>query len=82
MLTRTVDLSREKEMETIVSACDLFGVSRQVYYRSKKSIKQKQITASKVVDMVQEIRCDMPRMGTRKLYFLLQYQLSEIYVLV
>jgi len=78
MLTRTVDFSRQEGKETIVSACDLFGVSRQVYYRSIQSVKRKQTTAMQVVAMVQEIRREMPRLGTRKLYYLLRDRLNEI----
>ena len=78
MLTRTVDRSREERKETIVSACDLFGVSRQVYYRSKESVKRGQAIARQVVDMVQEVRYEMPRLGTRKLYYLLKPRLKEI----
>jgi putative transposase len=78
MLTRTVDLSRQEGKETIVSACDLFGVSRQVYYRSKQSVKRGQATAFLAVAMVHEIRREMPRLGTRKLYYLLRERLNRI----
>jgi len=56
----------------------MFGVSRQVYYRSKASIKRGQEKASEVVLMVQQIRGQMPRLGTRKLYYLLQDRLREL----
>ena len=78
MLTRTVDLSRKEGKETIVSACDMFGVSRQVYYRSKQSVKHKQAIASQVVVLVQQVRVEMPRLGTRKLYYLLRDRLGEL----
>jgi len=78
MLTRTIDHNCEKRKETVVSACDLFGVSRQVYYRSKQSSIKKQQKASQVIKMVLEIRQQMPRLGTRKLYYLLQKRLNDI----
>ena len=78
MLTRTVDLSRKEGKETIVSACDMFGASRQVYYRSKQSVKRRQAIASQVVLMVQQVRREMPRLGTRKLYYLLRDRLGEL----
>ncbi|MCK5208472.1 MAG: IS3 family transposase [Cyclobacteriaceae bacterium] len=78
MLTRTIDHYREETKETLVSACGLFGVNRQVYYRSKRAFQERQQTASKVVKMVLEVRQQMPRIGTRKLYYLLQDQLNEI----
>jgi putative transposase len=78
MLTRTIDHYREETKETLVSACGLFGVNRQVYYRRKRSAQRKQETADKVVKMVIRVRQQMPRIGTRKLYYLLQDQLSDI----
>jgi len=78
MLTRTIDHYCQETKETIVSACRLFGVNRQVYYRQKRSTKKKQETASNVVKMVMEVRQQMPRIGTRKLYYLLQDQLEDM----
>jgi len=78
MLARTVDRSREERKETIVSACDMFGVSRQVYYRNKESVKRSQDKAMQVIEMVREIRSQMPRLGTRKLYYLLHDRLREL----
>ena len=78
MFTRTIDLYREETKETLVSACRLFGVNRQVYYRRKRATQKKQDTASRVVEMVMEVRQQMPRIGTRKLYYLLQDQLKDL----
>ena len=78
MLTRTIDHYREETKETLVSACRLFGVNRQVYYRQKRAIMKKQDMASRVVDMVMGVRQQMPRIGTRKLYYILQDQLQDL----
>ena len=78
MLTRTIDFYREETKETLVSACGLFGVNRQVYYRRKQALLKRQQTASQVLQMVMEVRQQMPRIGTRKLYYLLQDQLNDI----
>ncbi len=78
MLTRTIDYYREAKEETIVSACELFGVNRQVYYRSKQSLSRRQSIAAEVVELVLSVRQQMPRIGTRKLYYLLQHQLNDI----
>jgi len=59
-------------------ACTLFGVDRQVYYRKMKRRKHKQINASKVVSMVLEIRQIMPRIGAKKLYYLLNNELKQL----
>ena len=78
MLTRTIDSYREERKETLVSACGLFGVNRQVYYRSKRAFQKRQEKAFKVINMVLGVRQQMPRIGTRKLYYLLQDQLMDI----
>jgi putative transposase len=56
----------------------LFGVSRQVYYRSIKSTLKRKESARQVVDLVQQIRVVMPRIGTRKLYYLLEDKLHKL----
>jgi transposase InsO family protein len=56
----------------------LFGVNRQVYYRRKKSAQKNRETADKVVALVKEVRLQMPRIGTRKLYYLLKDDLKSL----
>ena len=57
-------------------ACHLFGIDRQVYYRKIRRRICKQTKAGQVVDMVMEVRKSMPRIGTRKLYYLLSAKLQ------
>jgi putative transposase len=52
-------------------ACTLFGIDRQVYYRKIKRRIIKQDKAQLVVQLVLEIRTQMPRIGAKKLYYLL-----------
>ena len=56
----------------------MFGCNRQVYYRTIKREGQKQQIATKVVLMIEQIRMRMPRIGTRKLYHILNDQLKEL----
>ena len=60
------------------STCGLFGVSRQVYYRSIQRKKRNQTKAEAVVMLVSGVRRDMPRIGFRKLYYLLYEPLREL----
>ena len=64
--------------ESISSTCELLGVSRQVYYRAIKSKEKRQVIASKVVELVRSVRLEQPRIGTRKLYYLLQQELRAL----
>lgn len=56
----------------------MFGGSRQVYYRAKKSEVKRKQTASIVVEKVQQIRMRMSELGTRKLYEKLYDELREL----
>lgn len=58
--------------------CHLFGISRQVYYRKLRRRTCKQSQASEVVSMILAIRQSMPRIGARKLYYLLCEQLQHL----
>ena len=64
--------------ENISSTCDLLGISRQVYYRSKKSKQKRQDVAGQVIDLVRPIRIEQPRIGTRKLHHILAQPLKEL----
>jgi putative transposase len=57
-------------------ACTLFGIDRQVYYRKIKRRSIKQDKAQLVVKMTLEIRAQMPRIGSKKLYYLLNRDLK------
>ncbi len=58
----------------------MLGVNRQVYYRFIKSKLHKQTVAQKVIVLVRDIRLIMPRLGGKKLYFLLKDKLSLLKV--
>jgi len=55
-------------------------VNRQVYYRSIKSREHKQAIAQRVISLVRNRRNIMPKLGTRKLYYLLKDELSTLNV--
>jgi len=57
--------------------CRLFGITRQAFYKHLKSTKKKLIEDHIVHQMVVNIRKDHPRMGTRKLYFLIKPDLEQ-----
>jgi putative transposase len=56
----------------------LFGIDRQVYYRRVRRKIVKQDKTEQVILMVDAIRKIMPRIGTRKLYYLLSDKLLLI----
>jgi putative transposase len=56
----------------------LFGFSRQSYYKTKSNRSKRNTELKQVRDMVMCIRCSMPRIGTRKLHFLLKEELKTL----
>lgn len=52
--------------------CRLFGISRQSIYQAEERSRSREDKLKDVRPMVQDVRMDMPRLGTRKLYYLLK----------
>lgn len=59
----------------MIYSCNVFGISRQSYYKRKQSVKYKQALVIDTLEKVQSIRRFMPRIGTRKLYYMLGLEL-------
>jgi transposase InsO family protein len=79
-MTRTINNFREQQNETLSFACQLFGVDRQVYYRAIRKKQYKVDIATQVVKLVDTIRLSMPRVGSKKLYYLLNDELKALKV--
>ncbi|MFK7948361.1 MAG: hypothetical protein AB8G11_12295 [Saprospiraceae bacterium] len=58
----------------------MIGIHRQSYYKSKKRVQDKKTLAAKVVELVNGIRILLPRLGTRKLYHMLEDSLRKLKV--
>ncbi|CAI9676858.1 IS3 family transposase [Elizabethkingia anophelis] len=56
------------------------GINRQVYYRKINSFNKKRGIADQVVDLVIQERRVQPKLGTRKLYFILKNKLRDFKV--
>lgn len=59
------------------TACDQFGISRQAVYQWKQRLDHRLAVLSPIENMVLHWRKFMPRVGTRKLYYLIKPQLIE-----
>ncbi|MFN8415714.1 MAG: IS3 family transposase [Cytophagaceae bacterium] len=58
--------------KSLSSICRLFGISRQAYYQYCKLYEEHQLQSKLIVDAVKEVRLAHKRIGTRKLYHMLQ----------
>jgi putative transposase len=57
--------------------CKLFGISRQAYYQKIKRDQAQLLVLKQVKELVVDQRMCMPRLGTRKLYYLLNEQFKQ-----
>jgi putative transposase len=62
---------------SLSQSCRLFGVSRQSLYQSKRRHEHRRNELNRLKPLVHNIRSVMPKLGTRKLYYLLQEQLQQ-----
>ncbi|WP_375563340.1 IS3 family transposase [Bernardetia sp. OM2101] len=70
----------EQHATSISKTCKLLGITRRVYYYSLLRTKKCKELAQKVVDLVKKVRAQMPRVGTRKLYHILEAPLKALKV--
>ncbi|MGY3937368.1 IS3 family transposase, partial [Aeromonas veronii] len=71
---RQVLSQRQVERLTIVRACLFLGISRQAYYKRNRVADERHAQGLQVVRFVRQVRLRQPRVGTRKLHYLLQGQ--------
>ncbi|MGL6395630.1 IS3 family transposase [Aeromonas veronii] len=69
--TRQVLSQRQVERLTIVRACLFLGISRQAYYKRNRVADEHYAQGLQVVRFVRQVRLRQPRVGTRKLHYLL-----------
>ena len=62
---------------SISAACRYYGISRQAYYKQLSCAQVKLERDSVVVGLVQQRRLQQPRIGTRKLHYLLRGSFRE-----
>lgn len=56
----------------------MFGLSRQSYYKKEGFKKKNREEEERIIDLVRKLRKRMPRIGTRKIYYLLKKEYQSI----
>ena len=56
----------------------MFGISRQAVYQSLARLEYRKKEQDEIVSLVDQVRLEMPRIGTRKLYFLLKNDIESL----
>jgi len=65
---------------SLTAVCRQLGYSKQAYYKSKSNQQRKLCYHSIAKQKVLSIRQQMPRIGTRKLYYLLQKEFKQEHI--
>jgi transposase InsO family protein len=56
--------------------CGMFGYSRQSYYKRQARLEKQAFEATVIINLVKDVRKVIPRIGGRKLHFMLQTELE------
>ncbi|MBO6221717.1 MAG: IS3 family transposase [Bacteroidales bacterium] len=69
---RTVEALKERHPEVSLSSlCELFGYTRQGYWKQRQEHYREEIDTTALLNEVRVVRADMPRCGVRKLQVIL-----------
>lgn len=69
-------MAAQKETISLRGLCRYLGVSKQAYYKSGEKRERQKEKEDKVITEVMKIRKEQPRIGTRKLYYLLKDEID------
>jgi putative transposase len=65
---------------SVHTACQHYGITRQAYYKQSQALNAKAAKANAVVQLVRNQRIKLPKLGTRKLYYLLKPSLTQMHI--
>ena len=57
---------------------DYFRISRQAFYKAEKLMQEKVFSEQLALELVNDIRCRQPKIGVKKLYYLLSGDLHKL----
>ena len=69
---KVVSKTKQAGSTSISKICNCFNLKRDAYYKYQKRCKHRNLMESKVLELVKQERKEQPRVGTRKLYEILQ----------
>ncbi len=79
-MAQAINRYKIEQGESLSGLSRLLGINRQIYYRSIRINTNTRKLIEKVLAMVREVRLQMPRIGTRKLFYLLLDKLKPLKV--
>ncbi|WP_234976795.1 IS3 family transposase, partial [Tenacibaculum finnmarkense] len=80
LLSQQSKSSDKNKQVSLSCSCRLLGISRQAVYQGIKRKENRAKVLSQIKPLVLAIRREMPRIGTRKLYYLLKEDLDRLQI--
>ncbi|WP_410529754.1 IS3 family transposase [Tenacibaculum sp. MAR_2009_124] len=80
LLSQPIQIIRQNKEITLSCSCRLLGISRQAVYQGIKRKENRAKVLSQIKLLVLSIRREMPRIGTRKLYYLLKEDFDRMQI--
>jgi len=65
-------LAAQRKTISVVECCRHLGISKQAYYKVRKSREEQKEKEERIIKQVVNVRQEMPRIGTRKLHYILK----------
>ncbi|MGB1042938.1 MAG: IS3 family transposase [Tenacibaculum sp.] len=78
LLSQPIQIIRQNKEVSLSCSCRLLGISRQAVYQGIKRKEKRAKVLSQIKPLVLAIRREMPRIGTRKLYYLLKDDFDKL----
>lgn len=69
-------MASQEETISVRGLCRYLGVSKQAYYKAGKNRKRQKELEEKVLREVMKVRKEQPRIGTRKIHYLLKDEIN------
>ncbi len=70
-------LRKEFPFVSVEKLCQLFGLSRTVFYKAEKRVSERYLQEALVLEEVRKIKREQSKLGTEKVYLLIQPFLTE-----
>lgn len=69
-------MAAQRKTISIAGCCRHLGISKQAYYKSQKNQTKQKEEQENIIRKVLSVRQEQPRLGTRKLHYILKAELG------
>lgn len=69
-------MAAQRKTISVVGCCRHLGISKQAYYKIRKSRDEQKEKGEQIIRQVLNVRQEMPRIGTRKLHYMLKSEIE------